>query len=84
MKIPRYYQSLHFSEFDSYISVLHAFFFLRIPQSSGQYTCLIFISYTSTVKYIYPTEYTNYVNTISIIFNRKKYASLNSANSLLL
>jgi len=32
MKIPRYNQSLHFSELDSYISVLHAFFFLRIPE----------------------------------------------------
>ena len=38
----------------------------------------------STVKYIYPTECTNYVNTILIYFNRKKKASLNSATLLLL
>jgi hypothetical protein len=49
MKIPRYNQSLHFSELDSYISVLHAFFFLRIPEDHNTYflsspvcqTCLI-------------------------------------------
>ena len=34
--------------------------------------------------YIYPTEYTNYVNTILIYFNRKKKASLTSATLLLL